>query len=78
MKHKYKVYDRIITTDNHVGVITALQTSVVDNTDIPSYWVQYGPEVHPDGYARNTWESSIVGKVRKRAYILSLLKKRAL
>lgn len=62
--HKYKVYDKIINTDNQIGVITAIGTSRVDNNEFPSYWVQYDKSVHPDGYSRNTWESSIKSKIK--------------
>lgn len=61
-KHKYSVGDKIVTTDGRVGVITNLETSIVDNVTIPSYWVLFGKEVYPDGYPRNTWEQDISKK----------------
>jgi len=67
MKHTYKVGETIVTYEGRLkGVIESLQTSVVDNEPIPSYWVVYDKSIHPDGYARNTWESSIRASTTER------------
>jgi len=63
IKHKYKVYDKIINTDDQIGIITEIGTSRIDNYDIPSYCVKYDLSVHPVGYSRNTWETSIKAKL---------------
>ena len=63
--HKYEVNNIVITNDNKRGIITALETSIVDNVHIPSYWVVYENSRYPDGFARNTWESSIIRKLEK-------------
>ena len=63
VNYKYEVNDKIINTDGQAGVITSKETSMIDHEEIPSYWVLYGPEIHPDGYPRNTWEISIKSKV---------------
>jgi hypothetical protein len=59
MKYAYKPGDKIITWEGQKGIIEDIQISTVDNKQIPSYWVTYDLATHPDGYARNTWESSI-------------------
>lgn len=61
--YKYKVGDKIITNDGHKGVITDLSTSIIDGKTIASYWVVYDKAMHPDGYARNTWQLSIKKKI---------------
>lgn len=59
MIYRYKIKERIITYEGQEGIIESLETSIVDNKSIPSYWVIYDKSLHPDSYARNTLESSI-------------------
>lgn len=62
MNWKYKAGDVITNKNGRKGVIQSRGTSIIDGKTIPSYWVVYGLSVHPDGYARNTWESSIMNR----------------
>lgn len=66
IKHKYKVGETVVTTDNEIVTIKEHAVSLVDNCEIPSYWVLFSKKILPDGYARNLLESSIdVNKTKK-------------
>ena len=65
MNYKYEVEDIVLNNNNQIGIIEEKGISRIDHTDIPSYWVKYTKDVHPDGDARNTWESSIKRKLDK-------------
>lgn len=62
MKYLYRKKDKVITNEGHIGTINSLNTSQVDNKIFPSYWVIFD-DLHPDGCARNIWESSIKQKL---------------
>ncbi len=57
--YKYKPHDRVILRDGRTGTIQEREQSMVDNQVIPSYWIVFSKRVFPDGFARNTYESSI-------------------
>ncbi len=61
--HKFSIGNTILLNDGRMGKIESLQHSYSDGKEIPSYWVVFGKDVFPDGFARNTWESSIIKKV---------------
>ena len=63
IKHKYSVGDKVMTLYWGSGEITELEISRIDCNDIPSYRMKFSVDIHPDGYARNVWESSIKYKI---------------
>jgi hypothetical protein len=63
MKYKYKIGQRVLLHDGRRGRITDLQESIVDSKSMPSYWIIYSKKIFSDGYARNTWETSIKRKL---------------
>lgn len=72
IKHKYSVGDKVMTLYWGSGEIIELGTSRVDSIDIPSYWIRFSGEIHPDGYARNVLESSIEYKIYTMRDALSI------
>lgn len=57
--HKYKIGDNVIVDGYGKGIITAYETSRIDNDEIPSYWVLFDKSVYQDGPPRNIWERNI-------------------